>query len=183
MKPVFFPLVLAVLVGCESVPEPPVPPDAHPPEVDYSTWERVTEKPYGVTRQASVFCADVAFDPQPGLDPEFKGSGRGPHADHAINVRVNPIGLEAFRARTPVPVGTIVVKEKMTGGKVVAVGMMTKRDPGYDPDHGDWEYGYRELKADALPPTTGKIDSCIACHRIANTKDHLFRPYLHHMSK
>jgi len=98
-------------------------------------------------------------------------------------VRVNPIGLEAFRARTPVPVGTVVVKEKMTGGKVVAVGTMTKRETGYDPDHGDWEYGYRELKADAPPPTTGKIESCVACHRLAEKKDYLFRPYLPHKGK
>ena len=62
--------------------------------------------------------------------------------------------------------------------RVVAVGTMTKREPGYDPEYGDWEYGYRELKADAPPPTIGKINSCIACHRTARQKDYLFRPYL-----
>jgi Cytochrome P460 len=98
-------------------------------------------------------------------------------------VKVNPVGIDAFLARTPVPVGTVVVKEKMTGGTVVAVGTMTKREPGYDADHGDWEYGYRELKGDAPPPTTGKIDSCIACHRIAEKKDFLFRTYLPHQKK
>ncbi len=98
-------------------------------------------------------------------------------------MQVNPFGLDAFRARTPVPVGTVVVKEKMTGGKVVAVGTMTKREPGYDADHGDWEYAYRGLKADAPPPAAGKIDSCIACHRIAEKKDHLFRTYLPHQRK
>jgi hypothetical protein len=175
-------LLLALLVGCESVPTPPPPPDNKSPEVDYSTWASVTEKPYDVAPPVMVACSP-GFSPAPGWDPELARTGRGPHADHAINVRVNPVGIGAFRARTPVPVGTVVVKEKLTDKKVVAVGTMTKREPGYDPDHGDWEYGYRELRADAPPPTTGKIESCVACHRIAAKKDHLFRPYLPHPSK
>jgi len=182
MKRIFFRLMVAVLAGCESVPEPPSPPDTKSREVDYSTWASVAEEPYSVALPAAVACSP-GISPAPGRDPEILRTDRGPHADHAISVRVNPIGLEAFRARTPVPVGTVVVKEKMTGGKVVAVGTMTKRETGYDPDHGDWEYGYRELKADAPPPTTGKIESCVACHRLAEKKDYLFRPYLPHKGK
>ncbi len=183
MKRLVLPLLLAVLISCESAPElPPAPADTRSREIDYSTWASVTEEPYAVTPPAAQMCAPPFFRP-PGGDPEFAGTSRGPHIDHAVNVRVNPVGLDAFRARTPVPLGTVVVKEKMTGGKVVAVGTMTKREPGYDADHGDWEYGYRELKADAPPPTAGKIDSCIACHRIAEKKDFLFRTYLPHQKK
>jgi Cytochrome P460 len=189
MRRVFLPLLFTVLAGCESVPPPPSPspsPEPKPQQVEYSTWECVTGEPYAVSKVTATVCDNGARH-IPGWDPEFVGhmdnSGRGPHANHAINVRVNPVGLDAFRARTPVPVGTVVMKEKLTDAKVVAVGTMTKREPGYDPDHGDWEYGYRELKADALPPTVGKIDSCVACHRIAAKKDYLFRTYLPHATK
>jgi hypothetical protein len=180
---IVFPLILAVLVGCESVPAPPPPPDTKSREVEYTTWASVTEKPYEVPKFQAMACAPpTPTHTVPGWDPQFVGhmdnEGRGPHKDHAVNVRVNPVGIDAFRARTPVPVGTVVVKEKLTDKKVVAVGTMTKREPGYDLDHGDWEYGYRELKADAPPPTSGKIESCVACHRIAHKKDHLFRTYL-----
>jgi hypothetical protein len=109
---------------------------------------------------------------------EFLKEEHGPHAVYAINVRVNSTGREAFLARKPVPVGTVVVKEKLTDGKVIALGTMTKREAGYDAEYGDWEYSYRELKADAPPAATGKIESCIACHRTAKQKDYLFRPYL-----
>ena len=48
MNRAFFPLILAVLVGCESAHEPlPPPPDTTTREVDYSTWASVTEEPYG----------------------------------------------------------------------------------------------------------------------------------------
>jgi hypothetical protein len=181
MKRLALPLLLAVIAGCESVPTPPPPSDTRPREVDYSTWVSVTEEPYEVPISGFLPCAYRA--PTSEEMQALKTQRHGPHAVYAIHVKVNPVGLDAFRARTPVPVGTVVVKEKMTGGKVVAVGTMTKREPSYDSDHGDWEYGYRELKADAPPPSAGKIDSCIACHRIAEKKDHLFRTYLPHQQK
>jgi hypothetical protein len=50
------------------------------------------------------------------------------------------------------------------------VGGMVKRPPGYDPEHGDWEYFYFE---DPAKIESGKIGSCVACHAGAG-QDHVF---------
>jgi hypothetical protein len=176
MKRVLWVCLLAV-VGCQLPADPP-PTAPDKTEADYTRWPAVTDKPYPVDAPFAAMCA---ISPSPESEKrrrEELAKTHGPHAVHAISVRVSPTGRSEFMARTPVPVGTVVVKEKLADEKVVAVGTMTKREPGYDPDHGDWEYGYRELKPDAPPAAAGKIDSCIACHRIASQKDYLYRPYL-----
>lgn len=177
------PLLAVALVGCVPPTEPTEQPPTEQPaaDTDYTKWPSVTAEPHVVEPSQPTLCDINVSGVVKGWDPAAKWGtpqDRSPHADHAINVRVNPTGREAFLARKPVPVGTVVVKEKLTNGKVVAVGTMTKREAGYDPEYGDWEYSYRELKADALPATVGKIESCIACHRTVKQKDYLFRPYL-----
>jgi hypothetical protein len=47
---------------------------------------------------------------------------------------------------------------------------MIKRPPGYDPDHGNWEFFYFE---DPVKIESGKIASCVDCHNIAR-QDHVF---------
>jgi len=176
MRRVFIVGVLAV-IGCHLPADPTADPSATPVALtkqdDYTPWPSVTSEPYVVDVEFFSWCRG----PTP-AEVDAHERKHGPHGVHAINVRVSPIGRDEFLTREPVPVGTVVVKEKLTGGKVVAVGTMTKKEPGYDPDNGDWEYTYRELKADAPPPTVGKIESCIICHRLAAGKDYLFRPYL-----
>ena len=51
------------------------------------------------------------------------------------------------------------------------VGGMVKRSPGYDPEHGDWEYFYFEGKGE---PQGGRIASCVQCHDSVKSKDHVF---------
>lgn len=174
------PLLAVLLVGCHHPDETPSssgePSPAPAADDDYTKWPSVAEQPYVVDAPVWINCANAARDYVG--EREKLRKDHGPHAVHAIVVRVNPTGREAFVARTPVPVGTVVVKEKLNDGKPVAVGTMTKREAGYDAEHGDWEYGYRELGKDAPPASSGKLDTCIACHRIAKERDYLYRPYL-----
>jgi hypothetical protein len=111
----------------------------------------------------------------------------GPHAQHAIAVRVNPEALDAYQTTQPMPVGAVVVKEKWWGfspgglnadpkradlDKLPAsteYGMMIKREPGYDPAHGDWQYVYVE----AGKVTEGRLPSCIQCHSQFKARDYL----------
>jgi hypothetical protein len=111
----------------------------------------------------------------------------GPHAQHAIAVRVNPEAVDAYQTTQPMPVGAVVVKEKWWGfspgganfdikradlDKLPAsteYGMMIKREPGYDPAHGDWQYVYVE----AGKVTEGRLPSCIQCHSQFKARDYL----------
>ena len=178
----FLPTFAVLLVGCvpPAGPTPPAIDPAPPPATESvpADWPSVTDKPYFVEQRFVVACAQPNDLAETRPTQESPGGKHGPHAVTAIVVRVDPVGREAFLARTPVPVGTVVVKEKLADHNKTAVGTMTKREPGYDPENGDWEYGYRELRADAPPPSGDKLDSCIACHRIARGKDYLYRPYL-----
>ena len=100
--------------------------------------------------------------------------------DHAIIVRVSPDGAAAFKAGQPLPVGSVVVKEKYRDiaakEPMVAYAVMTKRPAGYDPTGGDWEYAFVTLKPERKV-TRGKLVECATCHVEAKERDFLFRSY------
>lgn len=106
----------------------------------------------------------------------------GPHYYSAILVRVNPTSFEAFKSgKAPLPVGTTVIKEKHNGmeskGPPNEYAAMVKREAGYDPAHGDWEYVY-VVRGPEKKVTRGKLDSCIDCHANKAEQDYVFRTYL-----
>jgi hypothetical protein len=167
-------VLVGLFVGCLPEPEPPVaPPKRETLGFDYKDWPTVTEKPYKVKPATYMLCAPASM-------AQFQD--RGPHTDCAVVVRVNSIGLEFFKSRKPAPVGTVVIKEKHAKGQAngpTAVAAMIKREAGYDPDHGDWEYAFEQLQPEEKRKVErGKLSSCIECHQGARNTDYLFRPYL-----
>lgn len=191
MKRVFG--LLVMLVGCQqptSVPpvETPQSVSQASAEIEFSEWPTATDAPINVSPQVAVICA-VELPPgaaRAGNDGEKR---HGPHFKNWIVVRVNPGSIKEFKAgNAPLPVGTTVVKEKhhgqalpdpSTGVKapVTEYGAMIKREPGYDPEHGDWEYLYVARQPEKQV-TRGRLGSCIDCHSNAKEKDYLFRSYL-----
>src|SRR5262245_50971608 len=140
--------ILALMLfvfGCAPVhlDRPPLPQtSASPDEPDFADWPKAMEHPWSVKKPVGYLC-----------DPAPKNGivGGGPHDNMAIVVRTNPEALAAFKKGTaPMPVGTVVIKEKHsdpTGRSAPsAYGAMIKREPGYDPEHGDWEYLYVEYR-------------------------------------
>jgi hypothetical protein len=113
-----------------------------------------------------------------GTSPEGVES---PHHVPALRYFVSPAHANAVKAgQQPYPVGTTIVKEKLASAeaeKPFAVAAMVKRDAGYDPDHGDWEYVYTTL-GEKPETQRGKLESCIQCHRIKKEEDYLYRTYL-----
>ncbi len=153
-------------------------------EWNFANWPLVTAKPDLMDSRYFADCAAPKLDTPQRAAEEF-----GPHAFGLIQVRVNAIGLEPLKAGKPVPVGTVVIKEKHLQPKDLAslakldspfaVAVMIKREAGYDPEHGDWEYAYQINSPAADRSTTrGKLTTCIGCHQTMKDQDYLYRKYL-----
>jgi hypothetical protein len=73
-----------------------------------------------------------------------------------------------------------VVKEKyadeLASGPLHEYAAMLKREAGYDPDNGDWEYAYVTLAPDRKV-VRGRLRECAGCHAAARDRDYLFRSY------
>lgn len=170
-----------------TVPAMPVAPAPHlasqSAEIEFSSWPTATRSPVDVSPHVAQMC-----EPSRSREAIWSTVGgekrHGPHFKHSIVVRTNPDAMEEFKAGTaPMPVGTVVVKEKHSDPFADAkeplreYGAMIKREPGYDPQHGDWEYLY-VVRQPEKKVTRGRLESCIDCHSHAKDKDYLFRTYL-----
>jgi hypothetical protein len=169
-----------VLVGCQADPEPAYDKPAVL-GIDYTSWPAVSPKRHRVDPGIAMMCR--APTPAEVRTQEAERRDRGPHAEAAIEVRVSPESLDRFKAGQPVPVGTAVIKLKyplsLPGEQPSAIGAMIKREPGYYPDGGDWEYYYAERRpATEREAVRGKLETCAECHRQAKATDFLFRTYL-----
>jgi len=94
-------------------------------------------------------------------------------------IYVNDIGKStAYRESDyPYPVGSVIIKESYSAddgakGILKSITIMVKREAGYDPDNGDWEYAMTDenLKVSRQ----GKINMCISCHSVMSDKDFTF---------
>jgi len=93
-------------------------------------------------------------------------------------VYVNAVGREVSfgEANAPYPEGTIIVKESYGSnsgekGSLSGITIMAKREPGYDPEHGNWEY--INLRANMKVQAQGALSGCISCHAAAE-RDFVF---------
>jgi hypothetical protein len=168
-------LVIALLEGCSTSPPFPPPADEAASQtgegIDYAGWAAFTPQPIRVSKEAFLLCRAT---------PEQ--IARGPHFAPAVNVFANPIAFSAIRSASAgnMPVGSVVVKEKWWNERASqpsAYAAMVKREAGYDPDNGDWEYVYVQLEGERRVQR-GRMQNCIACHQGAASRDYLYRTYL-----
>lgn len=99
----------------------------------------------------------------------------GPHAITTILIHMNEPARLAYSSQANVyPVGSVIVKRKGVqepDDPESGVGGMIKREPGYNPEHGDWEYFYFERR-DRVD--SGRLSKCIACHDRVSASDFVF---------
>jgi Cytochrome P460 len=143
---------------------------------DRTAWIQVNAEPYHMGPAVAALCAPVSADM---ISPKT----RNPHAASYITVYVNNAGREAMFAKTAqrFPEGSIIVKEKFGAPsddrKPLLYTIMRKREAGYNPQVGDWEFSIvgpdgKELKE------TGKLENCQGCHVGQSESDFVYRPYV-----
>jgi hypothetical protein len=166
-------ITVFLLAGCQSGTPKPEPGVVEP--LTFATWPTVTDKPVQIG--PALWVADCR-----GPTPEEAAEAKrhGPHASYSIVVRVSPEANGAFREGKPLPIGAIVVKEKyedaQASGPLHEYAVMVKREAGYNPGGGDWEYSYVTL-APQRKVTQGRLANCAGCHLSARENDYLFRSY------
>jgi len=106
----------------------------------------------------------------------------GPAHERARGFReiyINEIGKPvAYGASDyPYPEGSVILKESFSEkdggkGKLASITIMIKREEGYDPDNGNWEY--INASGDFKISRQGKIGMCIKCHSVMSEKDFTF---------
>jgi hypothetical protein len=146
---------------------------------NYAQLRLVTKTPVEVDQHFALLCIGIQ---QVHVDEARKRAG--PHALTAIRIFMNDLAYDAFhKVAATYPVGSVIVKEKRgleyflnTSSRSKAttpdgVGGMIKRAPGFDPDHGDWEYFYFD---DEAKIESGRIANCVQCHQAAAATDRVF---------
>jgi hypothetical protein len=79
------------------------------------------------------------------------------------------------------PVGTVILKRKYgpndASGKVTELFTgMRKREAGYNPQGGDWEYFVTSSDGKVMG-STGALATCMACHQGYSSTDYVTRDY------
>ena len=137
----------------------------------YRQWTLVNPTPELMAPLPAISCAII-----PGREE------RSPHLHKYVSVFVNPVGREQMMTKQEpkFPVGSMIVKEKLgkpdsTTPEVLTV--MIKRESGYNPENGDWEYLVLNGTASSIFER-GKLERCSGCHRSYKHSDFVTRTYL-----
>lgn len=132
---------------------------------------RVTIKPVAMQPSVAGACAPAIL---PGHSTLVT------NREAVIHVYVTPAAEPAMKqSAVSFPLGTVILKQKLATptAKVpeLYTGML-KREKGYNPDCGDWEFF--TLSGDAKSVTSrGRIESCMDCHKRYPSSDFVTKRY------
>ena len=146
-----------------------------------SELEKLTPKPILVNSGIFALCN---IPPLENLELVRKKE-KGPHFLTFISIYVDNKGAAALKNNSAkMPVGTVIVKKKLKAAEYKTLdgtisgkeglGGMIKRDAGYDPKNGDWEYFYQDKEGKL---SSGRLKNCIECHQKAKQTDYVFRTW------
>jgi cytochrome c553 len=134
----------------------------------YLGWTRHSEQPQAISSEIFSLCrlptpAETTFVDSPHGDDLYL-------LDYLNDAAVRG---DASKANTPFPVGAAIVKQKLTSGfsgeyLISALGLMLKHEPGFDPTHGDWEFGYW-TPSEGLRAGPATATACGGCHAGSQT--------------
>jgi hypothetical protein len=138
---------------------------------DYKHWTQVNPVPAVFEANIATLCA------RPNLPV-----GNDPHHNKFLTVYVNEIGRRSMmEERLPrFPQGSIILKEKLPAKDSTSPELLTvmlKREAGFNPDTGDWEYLVFD-GAGKQVQARGRLENCQGCHTMMAHTDFVYRSYL-----
>jgi len=164
--------------GDEQPPTEERTPNAPPSAIEallseYRAWRPSTAAPVSVSDSIFSLCRSPSLAELAFVDSEH-GAEQGKR--RMLLDWLNPAaraGFESLGAQGFAP-GAAIVKEKLVylagvpEPVLVAIGVMLKHEPGFDGEHGDWEFAYWEPKPGLLD---GPAESayCAGCHASSPT--------------
>jgi hypothetical protein len=106
---------------------------------------------------------------------------QGPHDQGWIHVFTTHAGTNAMlTGKGAYPTNTLILKQKFSDAKATKPDFYTgmrKREHGYNPQAGDWEFFVLNSRADTVL-ARGRIESCADCHSKFAATDFVARTYL-----
>ncbi|GAA5117848.1 hypothetical protein JIN84_16800 [Luteolibacter yonseiensis] len=139
-----------------------------------STLQRITPTRVDMAAQVISRCNIDAVLLKPGEIPV-----ENPHLKAKFHTYANaPAVLPVFDPWGRFPEGSLLVKEKFseTGETQLFTGMW-KREQGYFPETGDWEFFTVDATAGRIAER-GRLPKCAACHEEMVKGDHVSRDYI-----
>jgi hypothetical protein len=138
----------------------------------YRKWTLVNPVPVRMLPAVAALCAAPMSAPVT----------QSPHQDKFVSVYVNEAGRSAMMLQLApeFPTGSMIVKEKLSTGKSQTPELLTamiKREKGYNPQSGDWEYLILDGAASHIV-RRGKLADCASCHLAYEKTDYVSRIYL-----
>jgi hypothetical protein len=133
----------------------------------YQSWARATAEPQAISVEIFSLCRAPSDAEQAFVQSEH---GKNLYLQDWLNPKAMR-GRDAT-GQTFEP-GAAIVKQKLAADAqgqlaVVALGVMIKRDRGFDAAHGDWEFGYWE-QSPGLKAGPAEATHCGGCHASAPT--------------
>ena len=172
LSSVLFVAALASLGCVEEISSSPSVPDKDLASLaKYRQWTLVNPTPELMEPRAAISCVIIPGREEP-----------SPHLHKYVSVFVNPVGREQMMTRQEpkFPVGSMIIKEKLGKPDSTTPELLTgmiKREPGYDPNNGDWEYLVLNGSASTIVER-GKLTRCSSCHSSYKRTDFVTRTYL-----
>ncbi|HEX6649671.1 MAG TPA: cytochrome P460 family protein [Pyrinomonadaceae bacterium] len=141
----------------------------------YRQWTRLNPEPAFQPSRVAIQCAAPTAE-------QIQLDKTNPHQNKFITVYVNDIGKNAMTTQlNPVfPQGSVIVKEKLPAKDSTSPELLTvmiKRESGYNPENGDWEYMAVD-GAGKVVQARGKLANCQACHITRKDTGYVYRDYL-----
>ena len=135
----------------------------------YMHWEKANERLAPMDPAVAILCSAPA--PRAPNDP---------HAKYYVSVFVNKTGIDAMKKEVPgpFPIGSMIVKQKLRDKKSQPelLTMMVKREVGYNPKVGDWEFVVASGDGNVVFGR-GKLEQCQGCHASMAKQDYVYRTY------